>query len=215
MLNETTPPQRPASLRVWIGNVFRHVADALAPCAVERTTIGAIKEELAYGVEVALLSAEEAEERAVFTTLMIPTPNAPTIPPPIPPGFTPAGFRMTLHADHPYEAFIAAGWTDALLLQYGYMSHDDAATRPTHLGDLPITADSLDRLDKAFTDLCERYDAKVRDLHGEMSNLRALAAEGEQLRALLKAGTYERAGERLRKLADLMDPEGAADAWDD
>ena len=71
MLNETTPPRPALTMRQWASNLFRLAADALAPSAAIRPTIDAIRSNQAYDVEVALLDAEEAEERAVFTTMML------------------------------------------------------------------------------------------------------------------------------------------------
>jgi hypothetical protein len=41
-------------------------------------------------------------------------------PPPPPPPAAPVRV-MTATAQGPYEGYIAAGWTDALLIQHGYM----------------------------------------------------------------------------------------------
>lgn len=48
-----------------------------------------------------------------------PAPPAPLAPPPAPPA-APVR-RMTAKAETTYEAYIAAGWTDSLLIQHGYM----------------------------------------------------------------------------------------------
>lgn len=58
-------------MRQWASNLFRLAADALAPSAAIRPTIDAIRSNQAYDVEVALLDAEEAGERAAFTTMML------------------------------------------------------------------------------------------------------------------------------------------------
>lgn len=124
---------------------------------------------------------------------------------PLPPPPPPAGFRMTDRATgFPYDAFKAAGWTDSQLLQHGYMSRADEATRPTHLGNLPISADSIDRLDKAFTDLCDARGQHLSDLQYKLNEAYAELRTYRRVRRMLQAADGKELAEKLRVLNRLL-----------
>lgn len=123
----------------------------------------------------------------------------------------PAGFRMTIHATRPYDAFRAAGWTDVQLLEYGYMSRAGEMTRPTQLGDLPICADSIDRLDKALSDRDEAYSRELSRLR-EIAGPKLYAAYRELaglkvLRRLLDTQEGATLKAKLCALNKMLDPE--------
>lgn len=66
---QTTPAGQ--TFAQWLAGLIRHAADLVALETAKRPTLDALKQDLAYDVQLALLSAQAEEERYRHTVRML------------------------------------------------------------------------------------------------------------------------------------------------